>query len=160
MPPDDLPNLLRDGESEHVAFKTSVAESGTIVVGMRDDGRVIGADLGEGALEQLSQRVLAGTDPKVFVRLRAEPVDGQPVLRIDVPPGDGPHLANGRALWAPETLTARNRQRRPDAKACQYRDANPVDSSNRTSGPQTGAPRPPHPSPWQEHQPEPNGPRG
>jgi ATP-dependent DNA helicase RecG len=113
MPIDDLPTLLRAGESEHVEFKTSLADSkrivetvaamatlggGTIVVGVRDDGRVIGADLGEGALEQLSQRVLAGTDPKVFVRLRAEPVDGQPVLRIDVPPGDGPHLANGRAF--------------------------------------------------------------
>lgn len=113
MTPDDLPILLGDGESEHVEFKTSLADSkriletvaamatlggGTIVVGVRDDGRVIGTDLGEGALEQLSQRILAGTDPKVYVRLTVELVDGRSVLRIDVPPGDGPHLANGRAF--------------------------------------------------------------
>ncbi len=113
MKTDDLPTILSGGESERVEFKTSLADSkriletvaamaslggGTIVVGVRDDGRVIGTDLGEGSLEQLSQRILAGTDPKVFVRLQAEPFEGRSVLRIDVPPGDGPHLANGRAF--------------------------------------------------------------
>jgi ATP-dependent DNA helicase RecG len=110
---DDLPTILSHGESEHVEFKTSLADSkriletvaamatlggGTIVVGVRDDGTAIGTDLGEGALEQLSQRILAGTDPKVYARLRTEPVGSRTVLRIDVSPGDGPHLANGRAF--------------------------------------------------------------
>lgn len=102
-----------DGESEQVELKSSLADSrrivetvaavatlrgGTIVVGVCDDGRVIGTDLGEGALEQLSQRIRAGTDPKVCARLTVEPVDGRSVLRSDVPPGAGPHLANGRAF--------------------------------------------------------------
>lgn len=113
MSTDPLPTLLNAGESEHVEFKTSLADSkrivetvaamatlggGMILIGVRDDATVIGADLGQGALEQLSQRILAGTDPKVFVRLLVETVHDHPVLRIDVPPGDGPHLANGRAF--------------------------------------------------------------
>ncbi len=113
MTHDDLPEMVSGGESERVEFKTSLADSkrivetvaamatlggGTIVVGVRDNGTVLGVDLGEGALEQFAQRVLAGTDPKVYVRLRTEVIDGRPVLRIDVPPGDGPHLANGRAF--------------------------------------------------------------
>lgn len=113
MKTDDLSALILEGESEVVEFKTSLADSqrivdtiaamatlggGTILVGVRDDGTVVGARVGEGEIERLSQRILAATDPKVFVRLRTERVDGRPVLRIDVPPGDGPHLANGRAF--------------------------------------------------------------
>lgn len=113
MTSDDLPRLLEGGERERVEFKTSLADSkriletvaamaslggGTILVGVRNDGTVVGVGLGEGAVEQFAQRVLAGTDPKVFVRLQTEVVDGRAVLRIGVPPGDGPHLANGRAF--------------------------------------------------------------
>lgn len=48
--------------------------------------------------EQLGQRILSATDPKVFVRMETEELPTGTVLRIDVPPGDGPHLANGRAF--------------------------------------------------------------
>ncbi len=57
---------------------------GTIVVGVRGDGEVVAVDLGAGAQEQLTQRILAGTDPRVFVRLRTERIDNCVVLRIDV----------------------------------------------------------------------------
>jgi ATP-dependent DNA helicase RecG len=113
MATQDISDLLRQGESELVEFKTSLADSkrivetvaamatlggGIILVGVRDDGTVAGADLGDGALEQLSQRILAATDPKIFVNLQTELVLGRPLLLIRVPPGDGPHLANGRAF--------------------------------------------------------------
>lgn len=113
MTHDDLGAMLLAGESERVEFKTSLADTrrlvetvaamatiggGTILVGVRDDGRAVGVDLGDGSLEQLAQRILAATDPKVFVGLRWVERDGAPLLRIDVPPGDGPHLANGRAF--------------------------------------------------------------
>jgi len=113
MTADDLPSLLRAGESERVEFKKSLADSrrivetvaamatlggGSIIVGVRDDGTVVGADLGRGAIEQLAQLILAGTDPKIFVRMQQASVQGHTVLRIDVPPGDGPHLASGRAF--------------------------------------------------------------
>lgn len=109
----DTQALLLNGESETVEFKSSLSDTrrvldtvaamasiggGCIIVGVRDDGTVSGVDLGEGALEQLGQRVLAATDPKVFVRMDVEELPGGTVLRIDVPPGDGPHLANGRAF--------------------------------------------------------------
>lgn len=110
---EDLSTLLHNGESERVEFKTSLADSkrivetvaamatlggGTILVGVRDDGEVVGFESGQGALEQLSQRILAGTDPRVYVRVSTEAFEGRSILRIEVPPGDGPHLANGRAF--------------------------------------------------------------
>jgi ATP-dependent DNA helicase RecG len=113
MTADDLRTILSSGESERVEFKTSLADTkrivetvaamaalggGAILVGVRDDGAVVGLDVGAGTLEQLTQRVLAGTDPKVYVHLIVEHMDGRTVLCIDVPPGDGPHLANGRAF--------------------------------------------------------------
>ena len=109
----DTASLLLRGESEALEFKTSLADSrrivdtvaamatiggGTLLVGVRDNGTVVGVDLGAGALEQLAQRILAATDPKLFVRMRTELLQGCTVLRIDVPAGDGPHLANGRAF--------------------------------------------------------------
>ena len=105
--------LILKGESESVEFKTSLSDTrrildtvaamatiggGSILVGVRDDGTVLGVDLGEGRLEQLGQRILSATDPKVFVRMETEELPAGIVLRIDVPPGDGPHLANGRAF--------------------------------------------------------------
>lgn len=113
MTTDDLPSILRHGESERIEFKTSLADSkriietiaamatlggGAILVGVREDGTVVGADLGEATLEQLTQRILGATDPKVFVSLRIESALGHQVLIIRVPAGDGPHLANGRAF--------------------------------------------------------------
>jgi ATP-dependent DNA helicase RecG len=94
-------------------FKTSLSDSrriietiaamatrggGTIVIGVRDDGSVVGANLGPGEQERVVQQVLANTDPRVYVSLDTPVVDGKPLLRITVPPGDGPHLAFGRAF--------------------------------------------------------------
>ncbi|MCP4591288.1 MAG: hypothetical protein GY842_11110 [bacterium] len=110
----DIRELLEQGESATVEFKTSLADNkkivetiaamatvggGLVLVGVRDDGRVLGLRLGEGDQERLVQRVLAHTDPKVYVDLELIDIDSRPVLCIRVPPGDGPHLASGRAYY-------------------------------------------------------------
>ncbi len=109
----DLTRLLAAGESEALEFKTSLADSrriietiaamatrggGAVLIGVRDDGAVVGAHLGEGEQDRVVQQVLGNTDPRVHVALDTPVVDGKTVLRITVPPGDGPHLAFGRAF--------------------------------------------------------------
>lgn len=105
---------LQAGESASIEFKTSLSDTrkivetvaamatiggGRIYVGVRDDGEVCGVQLGQGSLEQLVQRVLSGTDPRVFVDAERLQVGEHTVLLLRVPPGDGPHLAFGRAFY-------------------------------------------------------------
>lgn len=71
---------------------------GAVLIGVRDDGRLIGLNVGRVEVERLVQQVLAQTDPKVYVDADQVTVDGKRLLRIAVPPGDGPHLAFGRAF--------------------------------------------------------------
>lgn len=111
---DPLEAVLSAGEGAGVEFKSTLADSrrivetvaamattggGVVLIGVRDDGTVIGVDLGDGELERLTQQVLAGTDPRVFVDVDRVRVRERVVLRIRVPPGDGPHLAFGRAFF-------------------------------------------------------------
>jgi len=111
---DDLARLLETGETAQVEFKRTLSDErriietiaamatiggGTILVGVADDGVVVGIDLGEGARERFIQRTLSQTDPKVFVDLTITQRDQKRILRIDVPSGDGPHLAYGRAFY-------------------------------------------------------------
>ncbi len=109
----DEPSTLPDRESAEVEFKISLSDSrkivetiaamatiggGTVWVGVRPNGTPVGCEIGEGELERLVQRILTATDPKVYVTLDHPRVKGQRLLRIQVPAGDGPHLAFGRAF--------------------------------------------------------------
>ncbi len=109
----DEPIVLPDREAAEVAFKTTLSDSrkvietiaamatiggGTVWIGVRPDGSPKGYDLGEGELERLVQRILTAVDPKVYVSLDQPRVGDRRLLRIQVPPGDGPHLAFGRAF--------------------------------------------------------------
>jgi ATP-dependent DNA helicase RecG len=113
MGPPTLTDLLASGEGETLEFKTSLADSrkiietaaamatrggGTILIGVKDDRTVVGANLGAGEVERLVQQVLANTDPRLYLHIEDLLHDGRRVLRLEVPPGDGPHLAFGRAL--------------------------------------------------------------
>lgn len=114
MPEQAIESALRAGEAADREFKSTLADSrklietiaamatiggGVILVGVRDDGTVLGAELGEGEIERLVQRILTATDPRVFVDIDRPEVEGKHLLRIRVPPGDGPHLAFGRAFY-------------------------------------------------------------
>lgn len=108
----ELENRIAQGEASDLEFKSSLADSrriietiaamatiggGTILVGVRDDGTVVGANVGDGGHERLIQQILANTDPRVYVQIDEPIVHHKKLLRIGVPPGDGPHLAFGRA---------------------------------------------------------------
>lgn len=109
----DLERRIAGGEGADLELKATLADSrkiietiaamatsggGTVVIGVRDDGEVLGASIGGGEHERLIQQILAATDPRLYVQLDEPVVNGKRLLRIQVPPGDGPHLAFGRAF--------------------------------------------------------------
>lgn len=110
---DEITKLIEGGETARLELKSSLADSrrivetiaaiatiggGCLLIGVRPSGEVAGVELGEETVEQLVQRVLVHTDPRVYVDVERIALDGADVLRITVPPGDGPHLAYGRAF--------------------------------------------------------------
>ncbi|MFT5430030.1 MAG: ATP-dependent DNA helicase RecG [Myxococcota bacterium] len=116
----ELLQILEAGESASIEFKTSLSDwkkvvetiaaiatvgGGLILVGVRPDGSPVGIELSEGSVEQFIQRVLNNTDPRVYVSVDQPRVEGVRLLRVVVPPGDGPHLAFGRAFHRPGPAT-------------------------------------------------------
>ena len=110
----DLRSVLEGGERATVEFKTTLADTrriietlaamatiggGTLLVGVRDDGRPVGFNPGQGELERLVQQVMAATDPRLYVDIDRPELDGVQLLRVRVSAGDGPHLAFGRAFY-------------------------------------------------------------
>ncbi len=106
--------LTKDGESASFELKRSLSDSrkiietiaamatiggGRVLVGMSSKGQIVGFEPGEGDQERLVQRILAATDPKVYVDVERRELGGLPLLEIRVPAGDGPHLAYGRAFY-------------------------------------------------------------
>ena len=114
MTPNDVLQLISSGETASVEFKRTLADSrkiietvaamatvggGTILVGEADEGRLVGVDIGRGARERFTQQILTATDPRVYADLTVVRLHEQTLLVIEVPPGDGPHLAFGRAFY-------------------------------------------------------------
>ena len=93
----DIRSLVAAGETARLEFKRSLSDAkkivetaaamatiagGTILVGIRDDGAVLGATEGKGELERLVQQILAGTDPKLYVDIVGKPFASSSYARI------------------------------------------------------------------------------
>ncbi|MEI6424275.1 MAG: ATP-binding protein, partial [Lentisphaerota bacterium] len=62
----------------------SNTEGGKILVGVSDDGEVLGVQLGKGTIEDLVNKIGQHTDPKVFPKISVKRVGGKDVIVIDV----------------------------------------------------------------------------
>ena len=105
---------LRDGVCAIAAFAN--ADGGTLLFGVRDDGSVIGVDLGANTREQVVNTIVDNTDPPLYPQVECVEVDGRTLVVVTVAPGhDRPHLAYGRAYRRVGVVTAqlsRDEQRR------------------------------------------------
>ena len=109
----ELVKLLKEGESERVEFKPSLSQTdkilecvsafsntdgGILVIGVRDNGDVIGVDIGKTTIESLANTIKQNTDPKVYPSIRIEELDAKHVVILEVEEGkQKPVLASGRA---------------------------------------------------------------
>jgi ATP-dependent DNA helicase RecG len=106
-----LRDQIRGGETERTEFKSRVdrdgigtavasflnAGGGTVLVGIDEEGAVVGVpDPHENAL-QLWRSLAARLSPTALFSANVEEVDGKSVIVIDVPPGeDAPYVYDGR----------------------------------------------------------------
>ena len=109
----ELVKLLEEGESETVEYKPSLSQTdkilecvsafsntngGTLVIGVKDNGEVVGVDIGKRTIENLANRIKQHTDPMVYPSICIEEFDAKHVVLLEVEEGkQKPVLASGRA---------------------------------------------------------------
>lgn len=76
-------SLWRDIVETCAAFAT--AQGGKVFVGVADDGRVTGVQIGKGTLEDLANRIAQNTTPKVVPAITTQDEPGATVIIVDVP---------------------------------------------------------------------------
>ena len=77
----DLLKLISGVENENLEFKESIrlkeeigqavsafsnANSGSILIGISNNGKIIGVDIGRNTLEELANHIKRNTDPAIF----------------------------------------------------------------------------------------------
>jgi len=95
----DLLKLISEVENENLEFKESLrlkeeigqavsafsnANGGSILVGVSNDGKVIGADIGRNTLEELANHIKRNTDPAIFPSVKVLDVEGKKIIVIEV----------------------------------------------------------------------------
>ena len=99
-------------ESEILEFKKSTGEisegvisiasimnkhgSGELYFGVRNDGTVLGQQIGESTLRDVSQAIAAHIDPKIFPMIELVYLDDKPCIYVRFNGDDAPYLSYGR----------------------------------------------------------------
>lgn len=122
MTAEELRALIVQGEGETLEFKRSVAEmdkavevvaafantrGGMVLIGVHQDGRVDGVDVGQTTRERVANRLTANTDPAIYPSLEHVTLEGRVVVVIAVAESENkPHMAFGRAFKRVGAVTA------------------------------------------------------
>jgi ATP-dependent DNA helicase RecG len=91
--------IITNKESKNIEFKKSVGEwkeivetvsafsntrGGEILVGMLNSGKVIGVKVGKDTIEDLTNKIVSNTDPKVYPKILVEKTKGKSIIVIEV----------------------------------------------------------------------------
>jgi len=94
-----LKDLIRKDESETLEFKESLGEwkeiiqvisafantkGGAILIGINEERKVFGVQIGKRTIEDLTNKIRGNTDPKIFPRILVENLDGEDIITIKV----------------------------------------------------------------------------
>lgn len=112
MPLDEIQQLLDRGESETVEFKKSTGvmkaivetlcafantRGGDVLVGVDDDGHVLGQQISDDTLKNVANEIKLNTDPKLYPTVRRILLDKRACLLISIEESPlKPHLAYGK----------------------------------------------------------------
>jgi ATP-dependent DNA helicase RecG len=93
----DLLKLISRGENEGLELKESLrlkeeicqvvsafsnANGGSILVGISNDGKVIGVDIGRNTIEELANYIKRNTDPAIFPSVKILDVKGKKIIGL------------------------------------------------------------------------------
>jgi len=94
-----LENLIKKDESETLEFKKSLSEwreiietvsafsntkGGVIFIGLNDKKKLTGVALGKGTVEELTNKILTNTEPKIYPKIEVLSKEGKNVILIRV----------------------------------------------------------------------------
>ena len=94
-----IAEIIKAGESETVEFKNSTGEwkeiiktisafsntrGGIILVGVDDKGNLIGVSVGKGTIEDLTNKIIANIEPKIYPEIDIQTLNGKELITIKV----------------------------------------------------------------------------
>ncbi|MCG2769796.1 MAG: helix-turn-helix domain-containing protein [Anaerolineae bacterium] len=113
MTPEEIRALISHGEGQRLEFKRSLAEletgvraaaamanvdGGHVLFGVRDDGAVLGVQIGSQTRERVVQAITDNSDPTLYPSVEYVELEGKTVILVTVSRSeDRPHLVRGRA---------------------------------------------------------------
>ena len=113
MTPEEVRTLINQGEGQRLELKRSLAElktgvraaaamantdGGRVLFGVRDDGAILGVQMGAQTRERVVQAITDNTDPTLYPSVEYVEMDGRTVIVVTVTRSDNrPHLVRGRA---------------------------------------------------------------
>jgi ATP-dependent DNA helicase RecG len=111
--PKEVQALITQGEGQRLELKRSLAELGTgvraaaamantdgghVLFGVRDEGTILGVQIGAQTKERVVQALTDNTDPTLYPSVEYVEVDGRTVIVVTISRSkDRPHLVRGRA---------------------------------------------------------------
>jgi len=72
-------------------------QKGGLYFGINNDGRVIGQDIGESTLRDVSRAISENIEPKIYPRIACASIDGIACIHVEFQGNDAPYYAYGRA---------------------------------------------------------------
>jgi len=113
LTPEEVRTLINQGEGQRLELKRSLAElktgvraaaamantdGGHVLFGVRDDGAILGVQIGAQTRERVVQAITDNSDPTLYPSVEYVDLDGKTVIVVTVPGSeDRPHLVRGRA---------------------------------------------------------------
>ena len=108
-----MKNQAKFGETETMELKKSTSElkegiismvsipnkrrNGELYFGIRNDGKIIGQDISEKTLRDISRSVSDHIEPRVFPKIEEITLEGKKCIRVEFSGCDVPYYAYGRA---------------------------------------------------------------
>ncbi|MCL5291037.1 MAG: helix-turn-helix domain-containing protein [Actinobacteria bacterium] len=108
----ELLRVVKEGESEKVEFKRSFAEidraiqtlvafananGGIVIFGVGNNGSLVGIDIGQNNVEQMSNKIVGNTEPQIYPSIDLVTIDGKTLVTVKVGKGTSqPYMAFGK----------------------------------------------------------------
>jgi ATP-dependent DNA helicase RecG len=98
-----LKQLITQGENQTVEFKSSLklmneigetisalanTSGGIILIGVSDEGKILGIDIGKKTLEDLANFIKENTDPKIYPDIKPHQIDDKKIIEISLKESD------------------------------------------------------------------------
>ena len=95
----NIKDLINKEESENLEFKSSLSElkkiiqtisafanksGGEIIIGISDNKKILGNQIGRATMEDLANRIKENTDPKQFPEIKIEKIDNKKIIIIKI----------------------------------------------------------------------------